>query len=65
MGKFINDKVVKDIQEKEQNNLALQGLGQQLAQEKLKGMQKDAVISQLGQELSKVKLEIIQLQGGM
>lgn len=43
----------------------LKSLGEQLAQEKLKNIQKDATISQLGQELAKLKLEVIQIQGGM
>lgn len=39
-------------------------IGQSLSQEKIKNMQKDSTISNLGQELSKAKLDIIKLQGG-
>lgn len=42
----------------------INSLGQTVAQEKIKNMQKDAVISNLGQELSKAKLDIMKLQGG-
>lgn len=40
-------------------------LGQTIAEEKIKNMQKDDLISSLGQELTKVKLEIMQLKGGI
>lgn len=40
-------------------------LGQTVAEEKIKSMQKDTLISSLGQELTKVKLEIMQLKGGV
>lgn len=40
-------------------------LGEQLAQEKLKNIQKDATISQLGQEIAKLKLEVINIKGGV
>lgn len=39
-------------------------LGEELAQEKLKNIQKDSTISQLGQELASLKLEVINLKGG-
>lgn len=42
----------------------ISSLGQTVAQEKLKNMQKDSTIEQLGQELAKVKLDLIKLQGG-
>ncbi len=40
-------------------------LGAQLAQEKLKNMQKDTTIAQLGQEIAKLKLEVISIKGGI
>lgn len=39
-------------------------LGYQLAQEKLKNMQKDMLLSSLGQQVSLVKIELMQLRGG-
>ncbi|MCR1974970.1 XkdW family protein [Clostridium sporogenes] len=42
----------------------MQSLGQQLTQEKIKNMQKDAIINNLGKELSKLKLEMLQNKGG-
>lgn len=42
----------------------INSLGEQLTQEKLKNIQKDSAISQLGQELAKVKLEVINMKGG-
>lgn len=39
-------------------------LGMQLAQEKINGMQKDAVINGLGAQVAFMKLEIMQLKGG-
>lgn len=43
----------------------INSLGEQLAQEKLKNIQKDATISQLGQELASIKLELINIKGGI
>lgn len=42
----------------------LVALGEELTLEKLKNIQKDAAISQLGQELASVKLELINMKGG-
>lgn len=42
----------------------IKSLGEQLTQEKLKNIQKDSTIAQLGQELAKVKLEVISMRGG-
>lgn len=39
-------------------------LGEELAQEKLKNIQKDSTISQLGEELANLKLEVISMKGG-
>ncbi|RNB64136.1 hypothetical protein EDM55_27945 [Brevibacillus centrosporus] len=44
--------------------MSLGALGQELAMEKIKGMQKDALIQALGQEVVMLKLDIIQLKGG-
>lgn len=45
-------------------NEQLAALGEQLTQEKLKNIQKDSTIAQLGEELASVKLEFINLKGG-
>lgn len=42
----------------------LVALGEELTLEKLKNIQKDAAISQLGQELASVKLDLINMKGG-
>ena len=42
----------------------LTALGEELTQEKLKNMQKDSTIAQLGQELAGVKLDLINMKGG-
>lgn len=39
-------------------------LGTQLALEKIKSKQKDDMFNQLGQEITKLKIEIIQMKGG-
>ena len=51
--------------EAELNADNIDALGKTVAQEKFKNMQKDTIISGLGEELSKVKLDIIKLQGGV
>lgn len=55
-----------DVPQAQEQSLQEQisSLGQTVAQEKLKNMQKDSTIEQLGQELAKVKLDLIKLQGG-
>lgn len=64
MGVVINHSVIQEIKEEEENNLTLQSLGQQLTQEKIKNMHKDSIINNLGKELSKLKLEMLQNKGG-
>jgi len=64
MGVVINHSVIQEIKEEEKNNFTLQSLGQQLTQEKIKNMQKDSIINNLGKELSKLKLEMLQNKGG-
>ena len=39
-------------------------LGEQLAQEKIKGIQKDLIINSLGITVTQLKLEIMALKGG-
>ncbi|MFJ8099419.1 XkdW family protein [Lysinibacillus sp. NPDC096212] len=39
-------------------------LGEQLAQEKMKNIQKDLLINSLGSELSQLKLDVISMKGG-
>ncbi|EKO1913629.1 D-alanyl-D-alanine carboxypeptidase [Clostridium botulinum] len=64
MGVVINHSVINEIKEEEKNNFTLQSLGQQLTQEKIKNMQKDAIINNLGKELTQIKLEMLQNKGG-
>ncbi|KEI81142.1 XkdW family protein [Clostridium botulinum] len=64
MGVYINNKIIMEKKEKEVNKLTLQSLGQQLTQEKIKNMQKDALINNLGKELTQIKLEMLQNKGG-
>lgn len=40
-------------------------LGEQLAQEKIKGIQKDLLINSLGQTVTQLKLEVMALKGGV
>lgn len=40
-------------------------LGTQLAMGKIKSNQKDDMFNQLGQEIAKLKIEIIQMKGGV
>jgi len=39
-------------------------LGEQLAQEKIKGIQKDLLINSLGETVTQLKLEVMLLKGG-
>lgn len=39
-------------------------LGEQLAQEKIKGIQKDLLINSLGTTVTQLKLEVMALKGG-
>lgn len=39
-------------------------LGEQLAQEKMKGIQKDLLINNLGSQLTQLKLDVISMKGG-
>lgn len=39
-------------------------LGEQLAQEKIKGIQKDLIINSLGETVTQLKLEVMSLKGG-
>lgn len=39
-------------------------LGEQLAQEKIKGIQKDLLINSLGETVTQLKLEVMSLKGG-
>lgn len=39
-------------------------LGEQLAQEKIKGIQKDLLIKSLGETVTQLKLELMALKGG-
>ncbi|WP_411680486.1 XkdW family protein [Clostridium thailandense] len=64
MGKFIDINIVNKIQKEREDDNTLQGLGQQLVQEKLKNIQKDSVINGLGQQVADLKLQVIKLHGG-
>lgn len=39
-------------------------IGQELAIEKIKNMQKDSLINNLGQQVALLKIELLQLKGG-
>ena len=39
-------------------------LGEQLAQEKIKGIQKDLLINSLGETVTQLKFEVMSLKGG-
>ncbi|QDQ03387.1 D-alanyl-D-alanine carboxypeptidase [Lysinibacillus fusiformis] len=39
-------------------------LGEQLAQEKVKNIQKDLLINNLGSQLTQLKLDVISMKGG-
>lgn len=45
-------------------NEQLAALGEQLTQEKLKNIQKDSTIAQLGEEVASLKLDLINMKGG-
>ncbi|GED35080.1 XkdW family protein [Brevibacillus centrosporus] len=65
---FSNERPCSEAQQEreaiELERMSLGALGQELAMEKIKGMQKDALIQALGQEVVMLKLDIIQLKGG-
>ncbi len=66
--KELFEKVVQPIDSTPQPpsfNEQLAALGEQLTQEKLKNIQKDSTISQLGEELASLKLEVINMKGGV
>lgn len=42
----------------------VKSLGEQLAQEKVKNIQKDLLINSLGLQLTQLKLEVISMKGG-
>lgn len=42
----------------------IDSLGQQLAQEKVKSVQKDLLINNLGQQVASLKIDLLQLKGG-
>lgn len=58
------EKVTPKSQIEEKLPIDVNSLGQQLAMEKLKNIQKDSTINSLGFEVAKLKLEVIQLKGG-
>jgi len=42
----------------------VKSLGEQLAQEKVKNIQKDILINNLGTQLTQLKLDVIKMKGG-
>jgi hypothetical protein len=50
--------VLKDVVETPEEQI--HALGQTVAQEKFKNMQKDQIINKLGQELTQLKLQLMQ-----
>lgn len=63
-----NEKDVSQAQQERerilQEKLSIGALGQELAMEKIKGMQKDAIIHSLGQQVAQLQLDVNQLKGG-
>lgn len=53
----------KNREKKELEKLPLT-LGEELTMEKIKGLQKDAMIQSLGQQVALLKIELMQLKGG-
>ncbi|MGG0939847.1 hypothetical protein ABHN11_27970 [Brevibacillus centrosporus] len=53
----------KSREKKELEKLPLT-LGQELAMEKIKGLQKDVMIQSLGEQVALLKIEMMQLKGG-
>lgn len=64
MPRYHNKEVTDRINKEKTRDMTLQGIGQQLTQERLASMQKDAVIGGLGQQVTALKLQIINIQGG-
>lgn len=62
---FKNTIVINEIQQEKERELSIANLGQQVALEKLSNIQKDATIKSLGEQLTQVKLQLIQVQGGI
>ena len=61
-----NVAILEDIPKTEEDVMqeGLTRLGQTFAEEKLKNMQKTTALNQMGQELAKIKLDMMQLKGG-
>jgi len=63
-----NEKSVKQAQDErqkaEQEKMSVGTLGQELALEKIKNMQKDLLISSLGQQVAILTLDVMALKGG-
>lgn len=66
--KIVNEKPLSEIREERENQeiipVSLDALGIELAQEKIKNVQKDLLINSLGQQVSLLKIDILQLKGG-
>ncbi|ERI05149.1 hypothetical protein [Aneurinibacillus aneurinilyticus] len=62
---IINEKPLSQIEkEREEAEAPMLTMGQEMALLKLGSMQKDTIIQTLGQELARVKLELIRLKEG-
>lgn len=65
---FSNERPCSEIQAEreaaEQNKMSVGTLGQELALEKIKGMQKDILIQSLGQQVALLTLDVMALKGG-
>lgn len=62
---FKNTIIINELQKEKERELNISNLGQQVALEKLSNIQKDATIKSLGEQLTQVKLQLIQVQGGI
>lgn len=66
--KIVNEKPLSKIKEERENQefipVSLDALGIELAQEKIKNVQKDLLINSLGQQVALLKIDILQLKGG-
>ena len=65
---FSNERPCSEIQMEreaaEQDKMSVGALGQELATEKIKGMQKDMLIQSLGQQVALLTLDVMALKGG-
>lgn len=56
--------IQQERQTLEEEKMSVGALGQELALEKIKGMQKDMLIQSLGQQVALLTLDVMTLKGG-